>query len=433
MTSTRFVAIVFLVFFIQGALAAEPLTPAQRELAMLQNAPFSRLDRDGDGVLSELELPITLGSSFARADKDQSGGLSPEELTAELNRLQTRLARGPALDPKQPIADWQTLGKALALVVQHHELDGGALLIGKGGELLFEHYAGSYGPDTIVNVASASKWPFAAAVATAVVEGKLSLTAPLSSWKPAFAETPKGALTLPQLMSFTAGAAGVGSGPADRELDPGMPIDQVADLLLQHPLVSEPGSTFAYGGWSMQVAAAWAVAATGEPLVELWKRTVGDPAGMQHSHYGHPRRVLDGKNLPNPIVQSGLWTTPRDLGAFLRMMASGGKVEGRQVFPAEAIALMERDHARGLPHALPRESSDGDLSFGFGFWCEKSDADGSCSVVSSSGAWGTVPWLDRSTGIWGLFFVYDRGPRLRPDVAVLRAAGDALARASAGQ
>lgn len=68
-------------------MAAEPLTPAQRELAMLHNAPFSRLDRDGDGVLSEVELPITFGSSFDRADKDQSGGLSPEEWAAEQNRL----------------------------------------------------------------------------------------------------------------------------------------------------------------------------------------------------------------------------------------------------------------------------------------------------------------------------------------------------------
>jgi hypothetical protein len=37
--------------------------------------------------------------------------------------------------------------------------------------VLFEGYGGSYGPDTLINMASASKWPAGAAVAAAVVEG----------------------------------------------------------------------------------------------------------------------------------------------------------------------------------------------------------------------------------------------------------------------
>jgi hypothetical protein len=37
-----------------------------------------------------------------------------------------------------------------------------------------------------------------------------------------------------------------------------------------------------------------------------------------------------------------------------------------------------------------------------------------------------MPWIDREKDLWGLFFVFDRGPRVRPDLAVLRSAGEAI-------
>jgi CubicO group peptidase (beta-lactamase class C family) len=311
--------------------------------------------------------------------------------------------------------------------VKHHELDGVALLVGRGGEVLFEGYAGSYGPDTQINMASASKWPAGAAVAVAVVEGKLDTRAPLASWKPALAGTPKGDLTLLRLMSFTAGAASVAEGTPDIALDPRLDIQEAADRLLALELVATPNTEFAYGGWTQQVGAAWAVAATGEPFVTLWKRTVGGPARMTASHFGHPRRARDALDLPNPNFQSGLWTTPRDFSRFLMMMALRGKVDGVQVYPVAAIELIERDYAKGLPHRWQGAGAEGGRSYGFALWCEQTAEDGSCPVVSSGGAWGTMPWIDRERDLWGLFFVYDRGPRMRPDLDVLRAAAEAIA------
>lgn len=398
-----------------------------RELAVMRALPFERLDANKDGRLQETELPITLGSAWPRADTDRSGGISPEELKAELDRLEARLARGPALDPNTPPKDWKALDKALDQFVAHHELDGVALVIGRGDRVLFEGYGGSYGPDTRINMASASKWPGGAAVAAAVVAGKLDMNAKLSSWKPGLAGTPKGDLTLARLMSFTAGATSVNEGTQDIALDPRLGMSEAADRLLALPLVTPPNTQFAYGGWTQQVGAAWAAAAMGEPFTALWNRTVRDPAGMSDSHFGHPRISRDGPDLPNPNLQAGLWTTPRDFSRFLMMMATGGKVGGRQVYPAEAIKLIERDYAHGLPHRWQGAGAEGGRSYGFALWCEKVAADLSCPVISSGGAWGTMPWIDREKDLWGLFFVFDRGPRVRPDLGVLRSAGEAIA------
>jgi CubicO group peptidase (beta-lactamase class C family) len=417
----------------QPAQPAEPAKPGQprnspaRELAALRMLPFERLDADASGELTELELPIPLSPSYPRADTNASGGIDRQELAAELDRLEKRVARGPALDMAAPPASWQALDAALDTLVAHHELDGAALLVGRGETVLFEGYAGSYDASTLVNVASASKWPIGAAVAVAVAEGKLDPEAPLSSWKPALAGTTKGNLTLLRLMSFTAGAASVAEGTPDIALDPRLDIQEAADRLLALDLVSEPATEFAYGGWTQQVGAAWAAAATGESLIDLWNRAVRDPARMADSHIGHPRRSRDALDLPNPNLQSGLWTTPRDFSRFLMMMAQRGKVAGEQVYPVAAIELIERDYARGLPHRWQGAGAEGGRSYGFALWCETTNEDGSCPVISSGGAWGTMPWIDREKDLWGLFFVYDRGPRLRADLDVLRAAAEALA------
>jgi hypothetical protein len=267
--------------------AAEPRSSPARELAAMRLIPFERMDTDKSGELGDTELPIPLSPSYPRADINGSGGIDRTELEAELARLEARLARGPALDPAAPPKSWEALDAALDALVAHHELDGVALLIGRGERVLFEGYAGSYGPGTLINMASASKWP--------------------------------------------AGAAAC--------------------------------------------------------------------------------------------------ATPRDFSRFLMMMAQRGKVGGKQVYPAAAVELIERDYARGLPHRWQGAGAEGGRSYGFALWCEETTEDGTCPVISSGGAWGTMPWIDRQKDVWGLFFVYDRGPRMRPDLNVLRGAAEDLAAA----
>ncbi len=404
-----------------------PRNAPARELKLMRALPFERLDADKSGELTEMELPIPLAPSLNKADKNKSGGIDPQELAAELDRLEARIARGPALDAKNPPRNRGELRAALDKLVKHHELDGVAFMIGRNEKVIFEGYGGSYKSDTLINMASASKWPGGAAVAAAVAEGKLDPRAPLSSWKTPLAGTPRGNLTLTQLMSFTAGATSVAEGTPDIALDPRMDMSQAADKLLELKLVTKPGTELAYGGWTQQIGAAWAVATTGEPFTKLWQRTVGGPARMTQSHFGHPRKVRDAPDLPNPNLQAGLWTTPRDFSRFLMMMATGGKVKGKQVYPAEAIKLIERDYARGLPHRWQGQGAEGGISYGFALWVEKANEDRTATVVSCGGAWGTMPWINREKVLWGLFFVFDRGPRLRPDLNVLRSAGESIA------
>jgi hypothetical protein len=57
--------------------------------------------------------------------------------------------------------------------------------------------------------------------------------------------------------------------------------------------------------------------------------------------------------------------------------------------------------------------------YGIGIWCERIDADGRCPVVSSAGAFGVYPWVDRDAGLAGVFFTRTPLQRvLRPAIAL---------------
>lgn len=58
-------------------------------------AQFKRLDRDGNGGLSEEETPERLRRGFSRIDTNQDGLLSPAELHSAAERRQAQFRRSP--------------------------------------------------------------------------------------------------------------------------------------------------------------------------------------------------------------------------------------------------------------------------------------------------------------------------------------------------
>src|SRR5919198_4343998 len=63
-------------------------------------------------------------------------------------------------------------------------LDGASLILIKDGQVIYEHYFGSYDASTAVAIASASKWLSGATLMTLVDEGKLSFDDPVSKYLP---------------------------------------------------------------------------------------------------------------------------------------------------------------------------------------------------------------------------------------------------------
>lgn len=91
-------------------------------------------------------------------------------------------------------------------------LPGASLLVVQHGVLVEQEAWGDYDLDTIVPIASASKWLSAATIMTVVEEGLLSLDEPISSYVPQL-RGQVGTITLRQLLSFTSGLTDDGRVP----------------------------------------------------------------------------------------------------------------------------------------------------------------------------------------------------------------------------
>lgn len=281
----------------------------------------------------------------------------------------------------------------------------------RNGRELFRLDVGDIGPATQYPVASASKWVTAALVMTVVDEGKLSLDAPISAVLPAF-HGEAGRTTLRELLAQTSGEGDLRSF-ADIRQDPRITLAESAAGIARRPLEDAPGAVFRYGGPGFQVAGAMAEAATGERWADLFAERLARPLGITHSYWTHlPDRGVPVAKVTNPLLQGGLVTTADDYLRFLTLLAQHGEYEGRRILSSSAIDAMETVETLGKPLAYVPPGATQGAQYALGNWCEAWTADRRCTRVSSPGAFGTFPWIDRASGVYGIFFLRDRLPNV---------------------
>jgi CubicO group peptidase (beta-lactamase class C family) len=284
-------------------------------------------------------------------------------------------------------------------------------IVMRDGKTLFRVDVGDIGPATPYPVASASKWMAAALLLTVVDEGKLALDEAISNVLPGFRGV-AGRITLRQLLSHTAGVGSLKS-RVDARQDPRITLAQSAAEIARRPLEDPPGEVFKYGGPGFQVAGALAEAVTGRRWADLFEERIAGPLGMTHTHWEHlPGRGISPAETLNPLLQGGVVTTADDYMRFLTMVAQRGLFAGRRILSEEAVDAMETAQTLGIPMAyLPPGAKPG-MQYALGNWCERWNDAGRCSLVSSPGALGTYPWIDRQSGIYGIFFLRDRFTRV---------------------
>lgn len=326
------------------------------------------------------------------------------------------------------------LAAILQQVVSRDGAPGVTALVLKNGRLLYRLDEGAITRDAQLPVASASKWMTASLVMTVVDEGKLTLDEPIGKRLPQFTGK-AGQITLRQLLSFTAGQGGLAPEMFDLRQDPLMTLAEAAAQVAARPLVDEPGATFRYGGPSMQVAGALVEQATGKSWATLFQERIAGPLGLTHTYWGNPLHVeLKPDEVRNPNLQAGVYTTAEDYAKFLTMLAADGVYRSRRILSAKAVDAMETWQTRGRTMAyLPpgAESFGTSAKYALGNWCEAVDDGGDrCWMVSSPGAFGTYPWIDRRTGLYGVFFLKYHLPKVAND---LRAARDMIVAADKGR
>lgn len=305
-------------------------------------------------------------------------------------------------------------------MIKDDGVPGITVIVFQHGQMLYRLDRGSLAPDAQLPVASASKWLTAALVMTVVDEGKLSLDAPIGQRLPYFTGA-AGNITLRQILSFTSGQGSL-RGLVDVRQDPRMALANSARQIAAIPLQDQPGTVFKYGSPALQIAGALVEQATGESWTQLFDERIARPLGMTHTQWGNPLRPnVPPSEVHNPNLQGGVTTTAEDYGKFLTMLAAHGLYDGHRILSARSVDMMETTQTRDLPmNFVPPGGAQAKLQYALGNWCEVVEASGSCAVVSSPGALGTYPWLDRRNDLYGIFFMRRRLPLVEKDVQEAR-------------
>ena len=278
--------------------------------------------------------------------------------------------------------------------------------------------------DSMYMIASQSKGVCGVAAAILIEGGMLGLDDPVCKYLPAYSNltvwanvetadgktvrTPvraKNRMTVRNLLTHTSGL------PFDSPVRnligaTRVPIKVIAAIGSTSPLAYEPGTRFAYSTFGIDVATAVLEAASGMRIEDFLGNRIFEPLGMKDTTFwptdeqlarammpywvgGTERaRRIEGKDrMPRPYngpdvfpsLGAGLWSTPRDLVKFYKMLLNRGVGDnGVRILKAETVmGLLEQNQ---LPEAVAKTAKPYSLGL---------HVDGDSGWYGHGGAWTT--------------------------------------------
>ncbi len=329
---------------------------------------------------------------------------------------------GAGLARAVPIHDFSPVTAEMQTFVQTYSLDGASLRVNQAGNVVYRRAFGSYTLGTRVRIASASKWLSALTLARIVEKGQLRWSDTVGQYFPDV-EPAKRGITLEQLFSHTSGLPG---GDDTCMSNPLYTLATCANRILQQStMIGEPGKVFSYGGNSMQVAGRMAELATGKAWDDLFIDEMVTPLGLVATDFATSSTAPGYVRTDNPRIAGGVRSTLEDYGRVVDMVLAEGCLDlridrtclsGRRFLTAATITYMARDRTVGTVDISRPPTSTG-YGYGLGQWIDPSSA----LIVSSPGAFGFTPWVDRTSGVAGVLLVDDLNTRLFEDINDIRA------------
>ncbi|PZO09253.1 MAG: hypothetical protein DCF27_06440 [Lysobacteraceae bacterium] len=320
----------------------------------------------------------------------------------------------PGLTPARPAHDLAPVDAQAQRLVDRYRLPGASIRLASGAGVVHRKTYGGYTGDERLAIASASKWLSALTLARLVERGDLRWDSTVGEFFPE-ASAAMRPITLGQLFSHTSGMfAAERPCLADRQKT----LQACAREILALPLASPPGTVFAYGGNSMQVAGAMAELATGQAWDDLFIAQMVLPLGLTDTDWNTSGARFGYVRNTNPRIAGGARSTLDDYGRVLDMLLAGGLHQGQSFLRADTLAAMALDRTVGLVIAFT-PVSDYDFGYGIGQWVEARDAWGATYRVSSPGAFGFTPWVDWQNGSSGIIAVAGNGGLMRDDLTAL--------------
>lgn len=274
-----------------------------------------------------------------------------------------------------------------------------ALFLFRDDSVIYGEVIGSYRVSAPLPIASATKWLSTAAILTLVDDGSLRLDDPVSWYLPQMSDE-KAAITMRQLLACTSGLPS----RVPWLKSPKASLEQSVDAIAGVDLVATPGAEFIYGGVGFQVAGRVAEIVTGKPWYRLFRERIRDPLQMHDTSYG----IYDRRNgrfyaaqRSNPHIGGGVKTTLQDYANLLQMFLDDGVFEGQRILSPQSVQEMWRDQTGDASIGFTVHWNR-NARYGLGGWIDQTDENGVPRIVSSPGAAGWLPWIDRERRYAGI-------------------------------
>jgi CubicO group peptidase (beta-lactamase class C family) len=330
---------------------------------------------------------------------------SPQEPGAHLlaSKVVDPITQSPKTNPNRgkAVYDWSALDRALESFVPD-EVDGLTFILSKDGQILYEKALGNQTMNSFLPIASSTKMPSAVVILSLAQEGLLDLDEPISTYLQGHINWPsdKAAITTRMMLNHT---SGLQSNPFCLNRRRGT-LKECAQEIANAPLEFAPGTHFAYGGGSFQVAGYVAEAVGGNSWNDLFHERLATPLGLEKFTYSGG--TLGSET--NPRIAGGASSTAYDYIKILQMILSNRNYNpGVFVLSPEIIRMMSTSQIKGLPILRSPGEDYLLLGYSFGFWIsDPSIHPGSNGPeLSNPGAFGCTPWVDFDLGYTAVLLI----------------------------
>jgi D-alanyl-D-alanine-carboxypeptidase/D-alanyl-D-alanine-endopeptidase len=299
-------------------------------------------------------------------------------------------------DPEPPVPDaFAPVDQAARAAYEAERIPMGVAVYDRSGTKLFERMYGDFSADRRVALASASKLVSGVTLFRLIDAGYLSLdstTGQLLGW-----QGEKGTITLRHLLSFTSGL-----NPEHLcTYQPEITLAACVDAISQEDLLASPGTRFDYGSTHLHVAALMAEVATGRPWHDIFHQQIRVPLGLpaEFAYYSRPRQA-DDTQPGNPLLAGGMRASMNEYERVLHFVFDKGSWQGAQllsptIFDVQTVAPYPQATIGSTPGFA-------NARYGLTAWLECSTPETGCATISSPGAFGFTPWIDRATGYYAI-------------------------------
>ncbi len=242
--------------------------------------------------------------------------------------------------PEKQAMDSTTLDRIISFV-RDSRLEVNSVIVIRHGYIVYEKYFREpWNKDRIHNIHSCTKSVMGSLVGIAVQQAKIrSLNDKMVDYFPNRTiqnlDERKKSVTLFNLLTMKGGFDW-----PERTYpytDPRNPIIQAhrsndfIQFVLDRPMATQPGTTWAYNGGLSQIFSAIVTNKTGMTTLEFAKKNLFSPLGITKFVWRTDRQGLYD-------AAGGLSMTPRDMAKYGYLILNGGVWEGRQIIPADFVA-----------------------------------------------------------------------------------------------